>query len=522
MTHGATNKCVLNMDSLDLDDQLTIVNRSTEYRISKKLIRKVPYFEKMLSHECLESKENKVELDFDKQTLEIILSLVKSDYTVITIEMNYVITLYELADYLGLDWISKECITYFNDNFSTENLQNVIPQVTKTSKCINSGALNAFICRYFLKIANTTFWIGYPIETIAYICALDLMVYSEYQVFDAILRWVNYKVDSRKRYLERLLKLVRWCHLNEGDSSKIKENELFKSSGFKPIFCTPRKVNCNCTFNRAKQNFFIMIEKFEKSTDLRIKVLDNNLTQLFSQVIKHDPCLPSELFHDEHISDLLFDTRRNSFQIDWKRKKFMWFCPPQPYTQLLKTIDGNIGQRIQLIGDLETGEKIEDGSLYLEAAENFGMIYILAGRLYYFPRYPCLNHHTFPSLKQCKATILKDKIYLLTNKRVLYEFKIEVDNNLLRRTWSQRLWDDKFSFSNTLLTPNPAGDKIILIDKVTKKYICFDANTKMISKGCMITYSFADGQKESNSLYTLTSTFLPLKTIRTCLNSNLA
>uniref|UniRef100_T1JY87 BACK domain-containing protein n=1 Tax=Tetranychus urticae TaxID=32264 RepID=T1JY87_TETUR len=462
-------KCVLNMDSLDLDDQLTIVNRSTEYRISKKLIRKVPYFEKMLSHECLESKENKVELDFDKQTLEIILSLVKSDYTVITIEMNYVITLYELADYLGLDWISKECITYFNDNFSTENLQNVIPQVTKTSKCINSGALNAFICRYFLKIANTTFWIGYPIETIAYICALDLMVYSEYQVFDAILRWVNYKVDSRKRYLERLLKLVRWCHLNEGDSSKIKENELFKSSGFKPIFCTPRKVNCNCTFNRAKQNFFIMIEKFEKSTDLRIKVLDNNLTQLFSQVIKHDPCLPSELFHDEHISDLLFDTRRNSFQIDWKRKKFMWFCPPQPYTQLLKTIDGNIGH-----------------------------------------------------LKQCKATILKDKIYLLTNKRVLYEFKIEVDNNLLRRTWSQRLWDDKFSFSNTLLTPNPAGDKIILIDKVTKKYICFDANTKMISKGCMITYSFADGQKESNSLYTLTSTFLPLKTIRTCLNSNLA
>ncbi|XP_025018313.1 uncharacterized protein LOC107370477 [Tetranychus urticae] len=382
------------MDLLEMDDQLTIVNQSTEYRISKKLIRKVPYFEKMLSHECLESKENKVELDFDKQTLEIILNLVESDYAIITIEMKY--------------------------------------------------------------ITNTTFWIGYPIETIEYICALDLMVYSEYQVFDAIMRWVNYKVDSRKRYLERLLKLVRWCHLNEQDLSKIKENELFKSSGFEPIFCAPRKVDCNCTFNRAKQNFFIMIEKFEKSTDLRIKVLDNNLTQLVSQVIRHDPCVSPKLFHDEHVSDLLFDTRKNSLRIDWKRKKFMWFVPPQPYTQLLKTIDGNIGYGTHLSGDLEPGEKIEDGSLLLEGDENFGLIYIHAGRLHYFSRQPYINYIMFPSLNQCKATILNDKIYLLTNKRKLYEFKIEVNNKVLRRTWSHRLWHNKFSFTNTLLTSNPA------------------------------------------------------------------
>uniref|UniRef100_T1JY83 BACK domain-containing protein n=1 Tax=Tetranychus urticae TaxID=32264 RepID=T1JY83_TETUR len=505
------------MDSLDPDDQLTILNRSTEYRISKKLIRKVPYFERMLSHECLESKENKVELDFDKQTLEIILNLVKSDYTVITIEMNYVITLYELADYLGLDWISKMCITCFSDNFSTKNLSSVIPQVTATSECVNSGDLNAFICRYFLKIANTTIWFGYPFETIAYICVLDLMIYSEYQVFDAIMRWVNFKADTRKGHLKGLLKLVRWCHLNEQDLSKIKENELFKSSGFEPIFCAPRKVSCNCTFNRAKQNFFIMIEKFEKSTDLRIKVLDNNLTQLVSQVIRHDPCVPSELFHDEHISDLLFDTRRNSLRIDWKRKKFMWFCPPQPYTQLLKTIDGNIGHGTHLIGDLEPGENIEDGSLLLEGAENFGLIYIQAGRLHYFSRQPYINYIMFPSLNQCKATILNDKIYLLTNKRKLYEFKIEVDNKVLRRTWSHRLWHNKFSFTNTLLTSNPAGDKIILVDKLTKKFISFDVNTKVSSKGCTTTYSSADDQKNSNSLYTLTSTFLPLNTIRTCL-----
>ncbi|XP_015794380.1 uncharacterized protein LOC107370934 [Tetranychus urticae] len=317
------------MDSLDTDDQLTIVNRSTEYRISKKLISKIPYFEMILSHDCSKLRTNKVTFDFDEQAVKSIMAWIKRETTIITIEMNYVFDLYELADYLGLDVISKECLKYFEDNFTIEHLPSFIPKVTKTSKCISSAALNAFICRYFLRIkdlysdsiddSRKAFWLEYPIETIEYICALDLMICSEYQVFDVIMRWVNFKAYSRKCHLVELLKLVRWCHLSEQDLSKIKENGLFKSSGFEPIFCSPRKVNCECTVNRTKQNFLIMIEKWERNLDFHDKLTIVNRSseyKISKQKIRKIPYFEKMLSHD------CLETKTSKVVLDFDEKAF--------------------------------------------------------------------------------------------------------------------------------------------------------------------------------------------------------
>ncbi|XP_015794266.1 uncharacterized protein LOC107370826 [Tetranychus urticae] len=498
------------MDSLNTDDQLTIVNRAQEYRISKKLISKIPYFEKMLSHECLESKENKVELDFDKQTFEIILNWIRSNYSFILIEMDYVMDLYELADYFGLDWICKECIAYFKENFSMAHLPFVIPKATATSKCINSGALNAFICRYFLKIANTTFWSKYPVETIEYIniCALDVMVYSEYQVFNAILQWAYFKARS---HFKRLLKLVRWCHLNEQDLSKIKEDGSFKSSGFEPIFCAPQKVNCDCTFNRTKQNYLVMIEKLDDK-DLLIKVFDNNFTQLLSHAIKQDYSISSNIFHDEHVSDILFESGTGPLRIDWKLNKYVWMSSHGSFIELLKRIYGNSEQGTHLNTYFGNTENMQDGFKLLEGAENFILIYLKEREMHYFSRPIYENYNMFSHLYQCKATTLNNKIYLLTNKRMLYEF--EIGYRMLKQTWSQRLCEDWFVFDSTLLTSSLAGDKIMVIDTNTANYICFDINTKASSKGRMALLLFCV------RITRLLPTFLPLNTIRTCLNSN--
>ncbi|XP_015794412.1 uncharacterized protein LOC107370979 [Tetranychus urticae] len=506
------------MDSLENDDQLTIVNRSTEHRISKKLIRKIPYFEKMLSHNLKESKENKVELDFDEQTFQIIFDWAASNYNFIMIEMDYIMGLCELADYFGLDWISKQCITYFDDNFSIEHLPFVIPKINVTSKCINSGALNAFICRYFLKLANTIFWFEYPIETIEYICALDLMIYSEYQVFEVIMRWINIKADSRKCHLEGLLKLVRWCHLNEEDLSKIKENELLKSSGLEPIFCAPRKVNCDCIFNRTKQNFFIMIEELD-SRGLQINVLDNNFKQLVSQVIQEDASISSNLFHDEHISDITYNSGMTAIRIDWKQNKYKYIAPFVSYIQVKKWLT-KLQQGDPFTANHGLPGEIRNGFLLLEAAKHFIPIYIensclrlLSGTIYE-------NYKDFHQISQYKATLVDNRIYLLSDGNLCeYVFAqstfFRLDN--VKLNWSHRIQEFRFEYS--LLTSSPAGDKIILIDKYTKNYICIDLNTKRKSKGRMISYCYADGQKESKTLLTLTSAFLPLTTIRTCLNS---
>ncbi|XP_015794421.1 uncharacterized protein LOC107370988 [Tetranychus urticae] len=513
------------MDSLDTDDQLTIVNRSTEYRISKKLIRKVPYFEKMLSHECLESKEAKVTLDFDEKAVKSVLDWVKRNYTMILIEMDYVIDLCGLADYFGLDVIAKECLKYFEDNFTIEHLPDVILKVTSTSKFLNSGALNAFICRYFLKIKNLyadsidnskkTFWLEYPIETIEYICALDLMVYSEYQVFDAIVRWVNFKAYSRKCHLVELLKLIRWCHLSEQDLSKIKENGLFKSSGFEPIFCSPRKVNCECTFNRAKQNCFVMIEFCETGCKWRVKVLDNNLTELADQVFISDDSIPANFFQDEHITDITYEYGKSALRIDWKRKKYRHVSSDLSFNILQRCVIRNKDDDQPLSVDPMLEEPIEQGYLILEAAETFTLISFAGRDLNYYSR-PTNEDRERWKLIDFGATLMDNAIYLLSNDLTLYEFKIQ--NNMLVKTWSHRLCDNEYNFEDTLLTSSPAGDKIMVIDTYTRDYICFDVNTKVSSKGQMVFYSSA-GKKDSSRLLTCTPAFLPLKTIRTCLNS---
>ncbi|XP_025018562.1 kelch-like protein diablo [Tetranychus urticae] len=323
------------MDSLDTDDQLTIVNRSTEHRISKNLIRRIPYFEKMLSHECLESKENKVELDFDEKAFKWLLNWI--EFGDILIEMDYMINLCNVADYFGIkDHLMQDCSRYFFANFSSEHLPVVIPQVTSTSKSLNSGAINSFICRHFFKIVNTTYWCEYPFETIEYICALDLMVHSEYQVFKAIQKWVKFKVSSRKYHLKGLLKFVRWCHLKDKDLSKIKENVLIKSHVVAPEICSTEKTNCKCSIDRTKQGCFVTIEELVNK-NLRVKVLDD-LLPLINQVIQSDESMPLHLLHGKHVSDISFDSGRKMIRIDCKQNNYRLFDHSASKSHCLKMI----------------------------------------------------------------------------------------------------------------------------------------------------------------------------------------
>uniref|UniRef100_T1JY86 BACK domain-containing protein n=1 Tax=Tetranychus urticae TaxID=32264 RepID=T1JY86_TETUR len=505
------------MVSLEADDQLTIVNRSMEHRISKKLIRKIPYFESMLSHDVLESKENKVILDLDEKTFKLILDGLDCDYSFI--KMDNVINLCTMTDYLGMEWVSDECLKYFHDKFTIENLPVIIPQVTTTSKCINSGELNAFICRHFLKITNLyidkgnrywdrkIFWLEFPIETIEYICALDLMIYSEYQVFDSISYWIRKAIDSRKCYFERLLKLVRWCHLNEQDLSKIKENELFKSSGFEPIFCSPRKVNCDCTFNRTKQNYFFMIEELD-GTDLRIKVLDHDFLQLVNRVIQLDDSITSRLLHDEHISDVVLDSGRQIIRIDWIQNKYRLFDPSDYYIEIF---DRCIIEKSQDAEHYLRLSKTGNGCSFFDDNQKFSLISMEEGYLRWFLRpnpesFEKFDEHSF------LVTVLNNDIYLLSSDLTFIKLKVFNSDKELKLDYRYKSLNKKWEFKNLILTSSQANDdRVILVDKASKDFICFNVNTSDWSSiGRLINcYSPEDSKK----LFSFTSAFLSLNTI---------
>ncbi|XP_015794262.1 uncharacterized protein LOC107370823 [Tetranychus urticae] len=514
------------MDLLKNDDQLTIVNRSLEYRISKKIIRKVPYFEKMLNLGLKESKENKVVLDFETKAFKSIFSWI--EIGCILIEMDCVINICIIADYFGIsDFLIDDCFTYFHDNFSIEYLPVIIPQVTSTSKLINSGTLNAFICRYFTKIVNTPVWLNYPVETIGYICALDLMIHSEYQVFDVIMRWVTFKAESRKSYLKELLKLVRYCHLEDKDLSKIKENEFFKSSGFEPKLCPSN--NCNCGIDRTKQGYFIVIDEL-CDKNLRVKVLDGNFFPLINQVIQSDESLLLHLFHGKHVSDIPFDSGRKMIRIDWEKNKYRLFDHSALKSYYLKIhqciFDEQQSQRTTVTTQANNASSFyTNESSLLEASEKF---FLVRNDQYDFRCWKNTSisdiNSEFKSGKHTyMATVLDNFIYVLTDKLQFFQFNI--DRNLEFTKIRLDKFQDKFAFDNLLLTSMQADDdRVIFIDKTAKDIVCFDVSTqKWKSMGRILDCKSksTDGQKESNVLKTFTFGFLSTDSINFCLERKL-
>ncbi|XP_025018581.1 uncharacterized protein LOC107371887 [Tetranychus urticae] len=513
------------MDLLETDDQLTIVNRAMQHRISKKLIRKVPYFEKMLSHDLLEAEENKVELDFDEKAFKWFLIWIEFDY--IFIEMDFVIDMYNLFDYFGIsDCLMDDFVKYFHANFSIEHLPVIIRQVTPTSKLINSGALNAFICRYFLKIVNSPIWLKFPIQSIDYICGLDLMVPSEIQVFNAIIRWADFKADSRKGCFKGLLKLVRWCNLEEKDFPKIKENEFMRSSDFEPELWYCNKPECYCSVDRTKQGCFVVVEELNKS-DLQVQLLDRNFLPLINHtVIQSDESMPLLVIHDEHVSDISFDSGRQMIRIDWKQNKYRLLDCPAYKSHCPKMIRCIFEEQESASCSVMTPNQEYRGpnqnyeSSLLESNEK---LILVRNELYSFrfwknpyitdinSEFEC-NGHTY------LATVLDKSIYMLTDKLEFFEF--DIDRKFAFKKIKLPRFEDKLKFNNLLLTSKQADDdRVIFIDKTTKDIFCFNVTTqewKSIDQIIDCKSNSSEDSKEPNVLKTFTFGLISLDTINLC------
>ncbi|XP_015794354.1 uncharacterized protein LOC107370912 [Tetranychus urticae] len=515
------NYCVL-----ETDDQLTIVNRSTEHRISKKLLHKIPYFGSMLSHDVLESKENRVELDFDEKTFKIILDWIELDF--MYIDMDHVINLCTMADYFGMnDDLLKDCFNYFHKKFSFEFLPTIIPQVTSTSKLVNSSVLDAFICRHFLKIVQTTRWSLFPFETIDYICKLDLMIYSEYQVFDAIIKWVDYLADYRKSHLKALLNSVRWCLMKYQHLTKVKENELIKSEGFEPHFCYLDNAVCCCCY-RTKQEYFIAIEELE-GTELRIKVLDSNFLPLVNQVVQLDASMLMNVLHDEHISDIPFDSGRRLIRLDWKQNKYRLLdykayvshhfevarCTRKIYVKTEYQGTKNYNSSCQRIY----------GSSLLEANGKFILFRIVDGPVSCWsdPKTEDINPKLFGYENNFISTILDKNIYIMTKNFDFMTFKMDQEGEL--KIIPLKKIAEQLSFDDLILTSSQVKNEVFLVDKSTKNIFKFSHFHKVwVLMGLLVNYNSKKtvGQKAPSKFLTFTTAFLSIDAIRPCLKRKLA
>ncbi|XP_015783203.1 uncharacterized protein LOC107360999 isoform X3 [Tetranychus urticae] len=509
------------------DDKLKIVNRNRQYTVSKKFIcSSVPYFGKMCFSDLLKSKVNKVELDFDEHIFDSILSWIHTGLFIM--QMDHVIRFYEAADYLMINGrLYEPCLSYFHTNFTIEYIPPVLSQVTKGCKLIDSGSIENFICRHFLKIASTDIFLNYPVETIEAILKLDLVVNSEYQIFESIKKWINKNSDFKEGLFPQLLKCIRWSFMFPVDLHKLKDNEIIKSSNNIDSTIPSSKSD----IDRSKQNFSVSIHRIDDSR-LRINVFDKELFCLPIGDFTLNNGMSLALIHGEHASDILFDSGRKGIRVDWMKKTFRWHdfkvTGKTYYSQINESILKFPTDSRSFICYLEnsnikmpTKSVLWDEFVFLEA--NAINDFILIGKNKDEPKWfgSFYGYHR-DWLKIYKdhqrsfhATVLDNVVYILTKNLEFIQFNYETKCF----TKSEPFKGEKWNFNDLILTSHQTNDdKVYLVNKLSGKISFFCINQKKWIKKLQImnTYSVNAGR-----LIAFTSTFLSLKKIKPLYNQNL-
>ncbi|XP_015783190.2 kelch-like protein 6 [Tetranychus urticae] len=509
----------MDQEDENCDTKLQIVNRKRKYNVSKKFIcSSVPYFEKMFSCDSSDSKKKKFEMDFDEHAFDALLDWIHSGF--FFIQMNYVIDFYEAADYLMIkDSLLKLCLSYFHDNLTIEHLPAVLKQVTKLSKLINSGSIENLICRHFLMITNTGIYLDYPVEIIEAILKLDLMVYSEYQVFESIMKWVNYGVDARKALLPQLLNCVRWSYMDPNDIFKIKDDAFIKT-----LQNLDFVKSSSVEFKRTNQNFFISIHQAD-TPKLRIRAFDNEFFCFTIGNFSQDDSMSLEFVHGEHISDILFDSGTKGIRIDWLKQTFRWLdfkvAGKTYYSKLMKFfVEFRVDDTDCYLEDKEA--KLPDSitaeeSLILESNGKFIVVGKTKDEKKWFGLFPVKRPNWFNNFEDhehsFQATVLDDVVYILTKNLEFIQFNIKT------RSFdkSEPFKEHEFNFDDLILTSQQTkDDKVILVNKSTGKVYSFCINQKeWIEKCCIMNgnFCFDSSCASVDKLISFTSAFLPIKNI---------
>ncbi|XP_025016357.1 uncharacterized protein LOC112538717 [Tetranychus urticae] len=513
------------------DDILKIIVRNREYNVSKKFICSiVPYFDKVFSCDLFEPKSNKVELDFDEHVFDSILNWIHTGLFII--QMEKVISFYEASAYLMInDRLFEPCFNYFHFNFNIKHIPVVLQQVTKVSKLIDSGSIENFICRHFLKITHTDIFLNYPVEAVEAILKLDLMIHSEYQIFESIMKWAE-EDDSREKWIPQLLNCVRWSFMDPRDMPKAMNDEYIKTfTNLDSIICS----NVKSYSDRTKQSFFISVHRMDNS-NLKVNVLDKDLFCLPIGDFTQDDSMAPEFVPGEHISDILFDSGREGIRIDWSKKTFRWLnfkvAGKTYYSQLIEVFV-NFSDDFRAFSyyledkDAKLPDMIScDEFVFLESNGKYILIGKTKDEKKWFGSFYGFHRNWFKVYKDHErsfhATVLDNVVYILTEDLEFIQFNYETQcfNK------SKPFEDKKLDFDDLIFISRQTGDdKVILVNKSSGEIHVFYINEEeWIEKYRImnVNVGFEGASVYADGLIAFTSTFLSMKNINPLFTQNIS
>ncbi|XP_053214659.1 uncharacterized protein LOC128397911 [Panonychus citri] len=504
-------------------DKLTIIDKKNNqsFKVPKDIAcSKSNYFQGA----CENTKSDDLEilLDIDAVAFQVVMDYLVRDR--VSIDFHSVLPTTVAADYLQIDDLLNKCRDFFLKNFTINQLPIVIDSlhVTVPLIFINKQKVDCFIKRHFLKIANTPSFLLFPLKTIEYILELDVIVDSEFRIFEAILRWIEHD-NERKTYLSDLSKFIRWSHLSELERNMIKANSLVMEMS------AEFEVSMNAVLEK-KNNYRIssksIVEIYEMNDKIKVFF---HLNEGNVPLAEFDLCneISDNVFTNEYTTDIIFDSGRKGIRLDCENKKYK-------YLNMFGKMDSYYGQVANYIMDYPTNGKRYDNSLLILNASFFTKIntfnfYLKFLFIYIFTFSDVYTKHisenyfhavtftlddgvlssvAYEIVKNKKVfndqvnpseyhvCVIQDIVYLLNKSFTMFQF------NLNDKTWKEIKFIDEEGLDFKRLELLNYNDKLCVCDKSSKKvyeYQTFGENWCCVKKigledGTLTLCFYVDGE----------------------------
>ncbi|XP_053202073.1 uncharacterized protein LOC128386971 [Panonychus citri] len=158
---------------------------------------------------------------------------------------------------------------------------------------------------------------------------MDLVVSSELQMFQAIVRWFEVDENTRKQYLPELMKFINFYRMN--DEEILNCVSIFESVGIdsnlrqgkKPRAYLPQFCQFDCKINRHYDKSLISIYELGKDKIYIRRLSRSNLWTKYGQFTR-DETMSTSLIEADHIVDVIYDSGRKGIRVDLIGKKFKY------------------------------------------------------------------------------------------------------------------------------------------------------------------------------------------------------
>ena len=169
-----------------------------------------PYFRALFTNGMKETEQDEIEIPgLDAKTMSEIINYV---YTrTVRITMENVTTLLPQADSFLIPGLVEQCCRFLNSALTPMNCIGIWRFAQNMYRWELAGITRKYILLNFMKVATKSVeFLNMQVEELQFLVMQDeLNVRSEEDIFQAVVRWIDYKASSRTQFMSDFLKCIR-------------------------------------------------------------------------------------------------------------------------------------------------------------------------------------------------------------------------------------------------------------------------------------------------------------------------